>query len=66
MPEEKKEKEGCFDPRCVADIYDKLTNHNYALRAFGALLSSSALYDFADQCLSDTHKSDNFEAANLR
>lgn len=66
MSDEKKEKEGSFDPRCVADIYDKLSGHNYALRAFAALLRSSGLADFADQGLSDTLKSNDFEAANLR
>lgn len=63
---EEKETEGSFDPGCVADIYDKLSGHNYALRALGALLRSSALDDFADPLLGDTLKSDNFEAANLR
>ena len=66
MSEIKKEKEGSFDPRCVADIYDKLSGHNYALRAFAALLRSSDLADFADQGLSDTLKSGDFETANLR
>ncbi len=66
MSEEKKEKAGSFDPWCVADIYDKLSGHNYALRAFAALLRSSDLADFADQNLSDTLKSDNFETSNLR
>lgn len=65
MSEEKK-KEGSFDPRCVADIYDKLDSHSYALRALGTLLKSSDLYEFADVDLSDTLKSDNFEASNLR
>lgn len=65
MSEEKK-KEGSFDPRCVADIYDKLDSHSYALRALGTLLKSSALADFADQDLEDTMKSDDFEKANLR
>lgn len=63
---EEKKKEGSFDPGCVADIYDELSGHNYALRAFGALLGSSALHDFADQDLGDTLKSDNFKAADLR
>jgi hypothetical protein len=63
---EEKEKEGSFDPRCVADIYDKLSGHNYALRALGALLRSSALDDFADPLLGETLKSDNFKAADLR
>lgn len=69
MSDEKKDekkKEGSFDPGCVADIYDKLSSHNYALRAFAALLMSSNLRDFADQRLADTLKSDNFEASNLR
>ncbi len=66
MSEEKKGKEGSFDPRCVADIYDKLSGHNYALRAFAALLRSSDLADFADQNLSDTLKSNDFETSNLR
>lgn len=65
MSEEKK-KEGSFDPRCVADIYDKLDCHSYALRALGTLLKSSALADFADQDLEDTMESDDFEKANLR
>ncbi len=66
MSEEKKEKEGSFDPRCVADIYDKLSGHNYALRAFAVLLRSSDLAGFADQNLSDTLKSNDFETSNLR
>lgn len=65
MSEENK-KEGSFDPSCVADIYDKLSSHNYALRAFAVLLRSSDLHDFADQDLGETMKSDDFEAANLR
>lgn len=69
MSEEKKDekkKEGSFDPRCVAAIYDKLSSHNYALRAFAALLRSSDLFDFADERLAATLKSDNHEASNLR
>lgn len=66
MFDEKKEKEGGFDPRCVVDIYDKLDSHSYALRALGTLLSSSNLADFADQELKDTIKSDDFEKENLR
>lgn len=45
---EKKEKELDFEPGDVSDIYDKLSNHSFALRAFGALLRSSDLNDFAD------------------
>lgn len=63
---EVKEKEGSFDPGCVADIYDKLSSHNYALRAFAALLQSSDLFDFADERLAATLKSDNHEASSLR
>lgn len=69
MSEEKKDekkKEGIFDPGCVADIYDKLSGHNYALRTFAALLRSSDLFDFADERLAATLKSDNHEASNLR
>ena len=47
--EEKEEKtEGEFDPACVNDIYDKLHSHNFALRAFGALLATSDMDDFAE------------------
>lgn len=63
---EEKGKEGSFDPGCVGDLCDKLSGHNYALRAFAALLRSSDLHDFADQDLADSMKSDDFEAANLR
>lgn len=36
------------------------------MRAFAALLRSSDLADFADQGLSDTLKSNDFETSNLR
>lgn len=43
---------GDFDPGCVIEIYDTLTEHNYALRAFGALLRSSDLTDFnSENCI---------------
>lgn len=59
-------KEGAFDPGCVRDIYDTLTTHNSALRAFGALLKSSDLFDFADQGLGERLKSDDYDRQNLR
>jgi len=66
MPTEEK-KEGEFDPGCVIDIYDKLTAHNFALQAFGALLRSSALDDFADQGLADRIEPvKDVRASNLR
>ena len=43
------EREGEFDPGCVENIYEEINNHNFALRAFGALLRSSDLMDFCNQ-----------------
>ena len=63
---EEKRKKGEFDPEVIKDIYDTLTTHNLALRAFGTLLRSSDLSEFVDQGLADTLKSNNFEKANLR
>lgn len=57
---EKMKKEGEFDPEVVRDIYDEMHSHNFALRAFGTLLRSSDLIEFADQ---DTH---DLEASDLR
>lgn len=62
----KEKKEGEFDPEVVNDIYDEMHSHNFALRAFGTLLKSSDLSDFADRSLGDSLKSNNFEAADLR
>jgi hypothetical protein len=60
-------KEGEFDPGCVTDIYDKLCAHNYALRAFGALLQSSDLDDFTDEKLAtQLSPKIDLEAQNLR
>lgn len=60
-------KEGEFDPGCVTNIYDKLSLNNYALRAFGALLQSSNLFDFADEALwSQLSPKKDAEAENLR
>ncbi len=60
-------KEGAFDPGCVTDIYDKLTEHNFALKAFGALLRSSDLSDFADRALSEELQPNKDQrASNLR
>ncbi len=47
--EKEKEKELDFEPGDVSDIYNKLFNHSFALRAFGALLKSSGLRDFSDE-----------------
>ena len=41
--EEGKKKLEKFEPGMVRDLYDTLTNHNWALRAFGALLESADL-----------------------
>lgn len=57
---EKMKKEGEFDPEVVNDIYDEMHSHNFALRAFGTLLRSSDLVDFAGE---DTH---DLEASDLR
>lgn len=68
MGDEKK-KEVAFDPACVNDIYDELNNHSFALRAFGALLKSSDLFEFADGGLWGSGKSDDspgFHRASLR
>ena len=60
-------KEGEFDPGCVTDIYDELHAHSFALRAFGTLLRSSHLFDFADESLSDQMSPNkDGEAENLR
>lgn len=45
MPRNDK-KEGDVDPRSVFDLSDELDNHSYALKALGALLSTSNLEDF--------------------
>jgi len=60
-------KKGEFDPGCVAEIYDKLHAHSYALRAFGALLQSSHLDDFTDEGLATKLSPEiDPEAQNLR
>ncbi len=65
MAEDKRE--GDFDPGCVTEIYNTLTDHNFALRAFGALLRSSNLAEFADQDLADRLAPvKNTQADNLR
>ncbi|MCR4293831.1 MAG: hypothetical protein NUV76_13270 [Candidatus Kuenenia sp.] len=66
MSNEKKEKEGSFDPRCVADIYDKLSNHNYALRAFGALLKSSDFNELSDDFAGELPTTHPDHLCNLR
>jgi len=56
-----------FDPGDVSDIYDKLSAHSFALQAFGVLLRSSDLSDFADRALAEqVHPQKNLGAANLR
>lgn len=66
MTEEKKNKPD-FDPCDVSDIYDKLSEHSFALQAFGVLLRSSGLSDFADQELDEClQPQKNVRAANLR
>lgn len=61
--EEKKEKKPDFEPGDVSDIYDKLSKHSFALQAFGALLRSSDLNDFADAAYGESHKD---KASNIR
>lgn len=59
--------QGEFDPGCVTKIYDELHAHNYALRAFGALLQSSHLDDFTDEGLATKLSPEiDLEAQNLR
>ncbi len=54
MTEDKeKKKEGAFDPGCVTDIYEAITNHNLALRAFAELLNKSDLTAFTCEKLGD-------------
>lgn len=65
MSEEKK-KEGSFDPRCVADIYDKLDSHSYALRALGTLLKSSDFNDLSDDSAGDLPVTHPDHPCNLR
>ena len=65
MSEEKK-REGSFDPRCVADIYDKLDSHSYALRALGALLKSSDFNDLSDDSAGDLPVTHPDHPCNLR
>lgn len=66
MSDEKKEKEGSFDPRCVADIYDKLDSHSCALRALGALLKSSDFNELSDDSAGDLPLSHPDHPCNLR
>lgn len=66
MSDEKKEKDGSFDPGCITDIQDKLLSHNYVLRAFATLLTTSGLSDFATQYPTDVHSDSNHEAEALR
>lgn len=69
MSDEKKDeknKEGSFDPKCVADIYDKLSSHNYALRAFGALLKSSDFNELSDDSAGDLPVTHPNHPCNLR
>ena len=63
---EEKRKEGSFDPGCITDIQDKLLSHNYVLRAFATLLTSSDLSNFATQYPTDIHSESNYEADTLR
>lgn len=65
MSEEKK-KEGSFDPRCVADIYDKLDSHSLVLRALGSLLKSSDFNDLSDDSAGDLPVTDLDHPCNLR
>jgi hypothetical protein len=65
MSEEKK-KEGSFDPRCVADIYDKLDSHSYALRALGTLLKSSDFNELSDDSAGDLPVTHPDHPCNLR
>lgn len=65
MSEEKK-KEGSFDPRCIADIYDKLDSHSYALRALGTLLKSSDFNDLSDDSAGDLPVTHPDHPCNLR
>lgn len=65
--EETKEKMPDFEPGDVLDIYDKLSSHALALRAFGTLLKSSDLSAFADRELADYINPQKDERAmNLR
>lgn len=67
MPnKEDKEVEGDFHPGAVIDIYDDLTNHALALRAFGALLHSSDLSDFADQYPGERMQPEDSGKSSLR
>ncbi len=52
-----------FEPGDVLDIYDKLSTHSFALQAFGALLRSSDLNDFADAAYGEGHRD---TASNMR
>ncbi|MDN3512323.1 MAG: hypothetical protein NG784_13620 [Candidatus Jettenia sp.] len=63
---EMKEKEGSFDPGCVADIYDKLSNYNHALRALGVLLKSSDFNELSDDSAGDLPVTHHDHPCNLR
>ncbi|MCK6469395.1 MAG: hypothetical protein L6Q53_14545 [Candidatus Brocadia sinica] len=63
---EKKKKEGSFDPRCIADIYDKLDSHSYALRALGNLIKTSDFNELSDDSAGDLPLSHPDHPSNLR
>ncbi len=62
----KMDRKGDFDPGCVTEIYNTLTGHNFALRAFGALLRSSDLTDFSEDGYRDPNAPGNRNAEELR
>lgn len=63
---DEKKKEGSFDPRCIADIYDKLDSHSYALRALGTLLKSSDFNELSDDSAGDLPVTHPDHPCNLR
>ena len=63
---EEKKKEGSFDPGCVGNIYDKLSSHNYALRAFAALIKSTDFNELSDDSAGDLPVTHSDHPCNLR
>jgi hypothetical protein len=58
-----KEKKPDFEPGDVSDIYDKLSAHSFALKAFGELLRTSDLNAFTDDAYGKEHPD---TASNMR
>lgn len=65
--QEAKSKEDDFNNNIILDIQSEFIHFNNSLRALGALLKSSNLYDFADEDLANSiNPEKNEESENLR